>query len=788
MLLLAVCLLGAVSALTAQRGSIRGRVVNGRSNQPVEFAHVQVQGTNQGATTDERGGFTIGEVRAGFARLVVSAVGFERALSAEVQVQGGMTTFLDVELSESTVELGELVVRPVLRRQRIESPLSFVTLGVQEIEKGAGTNRDVSKALQTLPGVGAMSANRNDLIVRGGGPAEHSFYLDEVEIPVINHFSTPGASGGVVGMVNPDFVREVQFYTGAFPANRAGALSSVMDIRQRDGNPERLQGKASVGASDASLLVEGPTGGRGSFIASARWSYLQFLFKALRLPFLPTYRDFQIKYKYQLGPRSTLTLVGLGAIDDMRLNTSLQSTGTEYQKYLLSYLPEYKQRNYTLGLVYKRYGQSYYDTWVLSQSYQRHHNEKWLGNDPSGVRLAHYESDEWEHKLRYERTFTQLPFKLMVGAGLAYTSYSAEATSASYKRSGAKPSSYQTALRMGAYQLFAQLSDEYLDGRLKLSLGLNATASDYNTSMSNPLRQLSPRLSASYALSQQWDVSGSIGRYLMRPPQTTLGYHHTTRAREELAFIASNQAVVGIEHRPSQESRLSIEAFYKAYDHYPVSVAEGISLASQGVENSQIGDEAVRSTGRGRTYGLELYARIGAGKPWSLTGTYTFFRSLFTDISGRYLPSSWDTRHILNIMGSYSLPKHWSVSARWRLVGGAPYTPIDQERSTDKQAWTARGRAYLDYAAFNTLRLGLSHQLDVRIDKEFYFGKWILNLYLDLQNAYNHRSPQPPIYTNLDASGVVMSDPLRPASHQLLRPIIGAGGTILPTLGVSVRM
>lgn len=263
-----------VTSLLAQQGTLQGQVYSTKSNEPLESASVRVQGTSLGARTDVQGRFVIAGLKPGFVRLIVSMLGYETTTSAEVQVIGNQTSFIDIALDEASTNLTEVVVRPNMRIKRVESPLSLQTLGIKQIEKNAGTNRDISKLVQTLPGVGATDPNRNDLIVRGGGPSENVFYLDGIEIPVINHFSTQGASGGVVGMINPDFVREISFYTGAFPASRTNTLSSVMEIKQRDGDTDRMHVKASVGASDAALTIEGALSEKSSFIASARQSYL----------------------------------------------------------------------------------------------------------------------------------------------------------------------------------------------------------------------------------------------------------------------------------------------------------------------------------------------------------------------------------------------------------------------------------------------------------------------------------------------------------------------------------
>ena len=294
----------------AQTGTVKGRVYNAKTNEPLEFATVQIQGSTIGTTTDLEGNYEI-KTNPAFVKLMVTYVGYEPALSSEVHIQGNQTTFLDIPVMESATLIDEVIIRPSMNLKKIESPVSYLTVGVRDIEKTAGVNRDVSKAIQTLPGVGATDPNRNDLIVRGGGPSENVFYLDGIEIPIINHFATQGSSGGVVGIINPDFVREVNFYSGAFPANRPGSLSSVMDIRQKDGSRDRIHTQVGIGASDAAFTMDGPIGEKSTFIVSARQSYLQLLFKYIGLPFLPTYNDFQVKYKYQINPKNEFRLSAL---------------------------------------------------------------------------------------------------------------------------------------------------------------------------------------------------------------------------------------------------------------------------------------------------------------------------------------------------------------------------------------------------------------------------------------------------------------------------------------------
>lgn len=784
-------LLGSFSLwVAAQTGSVKGRVLDARTGVPLAYAQVSLEGTSAVTTTDSLGEYLLEKVRPGFYRLSGALIGFERTASAEFQVQGNRIAYVDLELSEAIYQLKAAVARPASTLKKKESPVSFYQLGIQQIEKSAGANRDISKLVQTLPGVAATAANRNDLNVRGGGSSENVFYLDGIELPVINHFATQGASGGVVGILNPDFISHIDFYTGAFPANRGNALSSVMDIRMKEGDREKVNTKLSIGASDAAFTVNGPLGKHSTFIASARQSYLQALFKVVGLPFLPTYNDFQFKIHHAPSARHQFSLIGLGSIDNMRLNTDLATDGTEVQRYILNYLPVYSQWHYTVGFSYKYLAERYTDTWVLSRNMLRNESYKHPDNNTALPRLSNYRSDEAENKARFERTYWSLPIKLQWGVGVQHTHYTNDTHRQVFRGGKATEERYATTLHLWSYQAFTQASKALRNEQLKLSLGIHWSGNTYHAAMRNPLRQMSPRFSVSYALTEQLDLSANVGHYAQRPAYTILGVkgqdgnflnrHHNTR------YLTSDQVVAGIDFHPSESLRFTVEGFYKGYRHYPISVQEGVSLASKGGENDAVGDEAVLSIGKGRAYGFEAVAKLLSWRHIDFTATYTFFRSEFTDKQGHYVPSSWDTRHVFNLIGSYRFGKSWNVAMRWRYVGGAPYTPIDEVLSTDKAAWALRQRAYWDYSRFNSLRLAAAHQLDVRIDKEFYFNKWTMNCYVDVQNAYKGKASKPPIYTNLDEQGRIMDDPNDP-QRQRLRTLDYFSHTLIPTIGFIVQ-
>ncbi|NTU50787.1 MAG: Plug domain-containing protein, partial [Desulfobulbaceae bacterium] len=309
---------------------------------------------------------------------------------------------IEIPLEEMEITLGEVVIKASPFVRKIETPISARIIGIDEIEKNPGGNRDISKVIQSLPGVASSPSFRNDVIVRGGGPGENRFYLDGIEIPYLNHFSTQGASGGPVGIINVDFIREVQLYSSAFPASRGNAMSSVMDLRQVDGNREKFGGRLSIGSSDFALTLDGPVSKNSSVILSVRRSYLQLLFSVLELPFLPTYNDYQFKYKIDLGKRDQLSFISLGALDKFKLNTGLKDPDA-FQKFVLQALPVNNQWSYMFGMVYRHFRAKGYDTWVLSRNMLDNDQTKYLNNiEVPDSLLLQYHSQEIENKLRYE--------------------------------------------------------------------------------------------------------------------------------------------------------------------------------------------------------------------------------------------------------------------------------------------------------------------------------------------------------------------------------------------------
>jgi hypothetical protein len=779
----------------AQNGIIRGKVYNELNNEPIPFANVVIQGTTTGTTTDLDGNFEIKDLTPNLYNIVVSYLGFENKLIAEVQVSNARPAFLNIGLTESSkqLEVVEIKANPFQRTE--ESPLSTKNIGTNEIQRYPGGNRDISRVIQALPGVASTVAFRNDIIIRGGAPNENRFYVDDIEVPVINHFSTQGASGGPVGIFNVDLIKGVDFYSGAFPANRGNMLSSLLSFSFIEGRTDRWAGRFTLGASEVALSAEGPTSKRSSLVVSVRRSYLQLLFKALGLPFLPTYNDFTLKHTLKFKNNSDLTIIGIGAYDQFNLNLSRNET--EDQRFLLEVLPVNTQWNYTAGARYRYFTKNGTILLVGSRNHLNNRAFKFRNNDESNPnnKLLDYISDEIENKFRFEHTLRKAGFKINYGVLYEFATYKNETFTKVSTPNGIVTVDYNSTINFNKYGFFSQVSKAFFGERWTLSAGVRADGIDYTAETANPLKQLSPRISSSFSITDFLTWNANAGLYYQLPPYTTLGFRDNNGSlvnqNNGITYISCAHYVTGLQFNTKKNSQFSIEGFYKDYGNYPFLLRDSLSLANLGGDFGVVGDEPAIPLSDGRSYGLELFFQQKLFKGFFGIVSFTFVRSEFTDKNNNYVPSAWDNQYLVSLTFGKKFNRNWEVGWRWRLLGGTPFTPYDVATSSLRINWDINQSGLFNFNELNTLRGDVAHQLDFRVDKKWFFNKWNLNLYLDIQNAYNFQlSGQPTLVLDRDANGnPQIENPEAPLEQQRYKTkfIENTIGSLIPSLGVVVE-
>uniref|UniRef100_UPI003567DF7B TonB-dependent receptor plug domain-containing protein n=1 Tax=Lutibacter sp. TaxID=1925666 RepID=UPI003567DF7B len=349
---------------------------------------------------------------------------------------------------------------------------------------------------------------------------------------------------------------------------------------------------------------------------------------------------------------------------------------------------------------------------------------------------------------------------------------------------------FSSEITLVKYSLFGQISKKYLNSKLGTSVGFRMDGLDYNSEMSNVFNQFSPRLSVSYQLNSKVAFNGSAGSYYQLPSYTVLGYRNSANElvnkSNNLNYINARHIVTGVEFKPERNSKITLEGFYKNYKKYPFSVKDQISLANLGSDFGVIGNEEVTSTSKGRSYGFEVFAQKKSYNGLYGLVSYTFVVSEFKDKNNNYIPSSWDNKHLLTITGGKKLQKNWEIGGKFRFVGGSPFTPYDINASSIIENYNVSNSGILDYNQLNTERYENYHQLDIRVDKTWYWKHFSLNFYFDIQNVYGSESKeQGYLIPTVDENGARIID-ANDSSKYVLETVENTSGTILPRFGVII--
>lgn len=787
-------------------GAINGSIVNRNSQQPLAAITIELKPGEKKGVSDSLGNFRIAGIQPGSYAITFSGVGYQSKTISNLVITSGNETSLQVELDPDVQQLNAVVVsgrKNTAKVATIESPLSIQRLTTEDIKANPGGNFDISKVIQSLPGVGGGAGGgsfRNDIIIRGGSPSENMFYLDGIEVPIINHFSTQGSGGGPQGILNVSFIEDVRLSTSAFDARYDNALSSVFQFKQKNGNSKRVQGNFRLSASEVAATFDGPLSKKTTFLASARRSYLQLLFKAIDLPIRPNYWDFQFKTTTKIDKKTTLSFLGIGAIDEFRFAAPKEATPEKL--YVINSNPSINQWSYTIGATLKRLTNKGFINLAISRNTLDNRADKYLDNEnpKEAERTFRIQSTETENKLRLDVNNTYGDWKLSYGAVAQYVDFGNNFFQVfrqpvkDQQGNIVQPGvtfNYNRDMNFIRYGAFAQLGRRLLNNRLGLSAGIRADANTAKNGNGNLLDQLSPRVSVSYALSDKWNVSSSYGLYYRLPSYTQLSFVGANGFTNPGEYIRSTHWVGGFEYLPSSNTRFTIEGFYKKYDNYPVSIPDGISLANKGTEFGAIGNEPVTQNGRGRVWGIEFFAQQKLTKNFFGVFSYTYYRSEFTGTNRAFVPASWDNRHLISTTLGYKLGRNWELGLKFRYQGAAPFTPYNLEQS--RLNFLTLGTGVFDFTRVNTLRLPAFHAGDLRIDKKWNYRNTTLDLFLDITNFYASKSTGVPSYTfqrTADNKAFATTDgaPLRlDGSNGTPILLSNIDQTLLPTIGVIVE-
>ncbi len=705
-------------------GKIIGYVKDNVTQEALIGVNLILEGTNIGAATNVDGYYEISNVPFGDYSLKASYIGYEEIKKSDVLVLASKPTQIDFMMKEATIKLDGVIVTSGYYDQIRTEPVSVSSFNYEEIRRTPGGFEDVVRALSIIPGVAKQSGGRNDLVVRGGAPSENLYILDGFVVPNINHFSTQGASGGTNSYVDLDFINNATFSTGGFSVKYGDRLSSTLGIDLRSPRQDKIGGKALISATQFGLNLEGPVTQNSDFLFSIRRSYLDFLFNAAGFSFVPQYWDMLFKYNYKFSNNDKLSVLFVGALDDVSFNNNSRDDLIDNSRILAN-----SQNQYTFGVSYQHllgngfidfrysrnfvdYDNSQRDTLLnpiyLNQSVEATNN---LGAD---MVLKTSQNSEVNLGIGYEFIGSE---NTVIFPDNFVTTFGDTLTQSNVKGDN----NYNKANLYGLYSIT-------LFERLVLNGGLRF---DYFSALEEKFT-ISPRFSFRYAASDVVSLNFATGIYRQSPSYIWLLYP----GNNNLKPIQVEQYILGAEHIFRSDIRMKVEGFFKNYKYYPTSelrnylVMANTGAGFGGAEDNfaSIGYESLISNGTGISRGIEFSIQKKVSEtPYYGILSVTYSQTDFTALDQIERNGQFDQNWIANLSAGYIYNSNWIFSMKFRYASGFPYTPF-QDNGTQLV------EEYL------SLRLPDSYALDVRVDKIWDFSGWTLVTYIDIQNITNRKN------------------------------------------------
>ena len=707
------------SALT---GSIRGVVIDSGTRQPLSGANIAVVDTALGSIADPDGRFSINRVAVGTYRLRISMVGYQQRIRSDVVVRSNRITAVEVSLEERVIGMAETVVTAGYFSEEATSQVSAVNFNYEEIRRSPGSAQDISRLLQALPSVNMNNDQRNDLVVRGGSPTENLTLVDNVEISNINHFPTQGASGGPIGILNVELIEEANFAAGGFGAEYGDKMSSVMSIQLREGNREEFDGEYNMSMAGAGFILEGPiSGGRGSWIASARRSYLDLIVGAIGTGVVPVYSDFQGKLSFDINPQHQVSILGVSAFDNIELGPDEADDAADGEDFF--------RQDVTQLVVGTNWRWLWSDQGYSETSLAISASDFIITSDdnPTGVRLFSNDAQERDLALR-SRTFA----RLRPGSALEW-GIDAKRIASDFEIFVAEDTNRVNTVipeqhigdqvrttKAGAYVSLEQI----LTPRLKAAGGLRLDYFDFNEEV-----DWSPRMALTFDVDGVTSINAAWGLYHQNLPPSLLVQHPDNRALEN---PRADHYILGLTRQLTPSTQLTVEAYWKDYNHLPydpddptVSVVDAYADFGSPVPGRLIGG------GEAESEGVEILVQKKLAQALYGTASYAYSRSRYTDLQGNRRDRNFDNRQLISFIVGYRPSDRWEYSVRWVYAGGRPRTPFDLEAST------AANTGIVDPALVNSERYQAYHRLDLRFDYRRHFTNYNLVTFFSLLNSYN---------------------------------------------------
>ena len=716
-----------VQASDISTGRVEGRLIDAETKMPLIGANILIINTVLGAASDIEGEFVIENVPVGNYSLQFSYIGYKSVIKTDVIIRPGRRSFVQAELNMAAISSDEVVVTAGYFNQKSDQPLSLANFSREEIRRAPGSAGDVSRIILGLPSLAKMDDQSNNLIVRGGSPLENTFYIDNMEMPNINHFPTQGASGGAIGILNVDLIEDVDFHTGGFSAVYGDKLSSIMNINFREGNRSRYDVQLDLNFAGFGGVAEGPLLNKGSWLVSARRSYLDFLVKTVNVgsTMAPSFGDYQGKLVYDLNPAHKLTLIGIYADEH---NSPDQETAIENDMVFFGNQDNYQSM---LGVNWQALWQKIgYSNTSITYNGARFVEDFY--ETGSGDPLGRNRSFEQSITFRNVNHFKLHPnHSLEIGAEIKalnsdFNNYQDEYSDAF---GNLVPASYVLEeIREHKVSGFASYIFKPMPS-LTTTMGIRTDYFSYNNNF-----HLSPRIAFSYQLNSRLKINGATGVYYQNLPLLLLV---SSDRKRDLKDLYAGHYIAGMEYLLTASTRMTMEFYQKNYRDFPIDLTQpGLFLLDEVFykQGYVFNNQQLNSVGKAYSRGIELMIQKKLARDFYGLASASFFRTRYQGADDTWRNRIFDNRLIVSIEGGYKPNSRWEFSLRWIYAGGRPFTPYDVEASQ------ALNRGVYDESQINEDRYPAYHSLNVRFDRRFHFSRSNLILYLSVWNTYNRQN------------------------------------------------
>lgn len=746
---LALLLLVIITA-TAQNltQSVKGKVTDIDSQSPLPGAYVIIVGSDPlvGAVTDMDGNFRIDNIKIGRLSLKISFIGYEDVFANELMLTTGTELVVNFKMLESINKLEEIVIKPENLTDEPINDMSVVSakrITVESTSRIAAGLNDPGRTVQSYAGVSIGDDENNEIVVRGNSPRGVLWRMEGIEIPNPNHFSNgEGGSGGGVSALSTQVLDDSDFFTGAFSAEYGNALSSVFDLRLRNGNFDRQQYALQIGVLGLQASLEGPfkRGSEASYLVNYRYSTTSLLnnmgFEIGDSDVFPAWQDLSFNINLPTKKMGRVNIWGLGGVSSAADIAESDTSKWEYRGDAYN-----ASENHKLGIVgathnYLFNNNKTYLKTVASYSYSGYLDEEdSLSNDlvKSTTREEDYNyntisvSSFINHKFDAKNT-------LRLGAIYTNQEFALNAKIFNYDLQVLETQIAQTGSinKMQSYFQWKYRVNQSLD----INTGVHYTYLPLNNDYT-----FEPRLGLKWKFRYDQNISFGLGLHSRAEAASIYKAQQfqpdgsAVLPNEDLQLTKAFHSVLGYGWNFAESFNFKAEVYYQYLYDVPVIVGDTTGIGSSLNFSSGFTNTDLENTGTGKNYGVELTLEKNFSKGYYLLATASLFDSKYTMPDGIERNTIFNSKYIYNLVGGNELKvgrkKQNILGANIRMIlrGGNRSVPVDFAASE------AEGKDVRDYSRAFETKMPDYFRIDVGVSYRKNLPKWSWVLSVDIQNV-----------------------------------------------------